>query len=452
MTSPAQTPPSSKRFTRSVYFFGALGELMFGYDVGVIGVALLFISPEMNLTPFSQGLVVSALLAGAAVGVGCSGVLSDRFGRRPLLLAMSALFVVGGIGGGLAPSTLWLIAARGVMGLGVGASAVVVMVYLAELAPTEHRGRIAALGQFMLVCGILLSYIVAYLLQPWEAWRWMIGISAVPSLILFIGLLAMPESPRWLVQAGRPAEARTVLQRIGQGSRADTEIAAMQQSIMATQAAAMGMGRILSSPGLRRALVACCGLAVLVQLLGVNTIIYYAPTVLIKVGFAQKGAVVANLGIGATNVAMTVLALSLLDRVGRRRLLLIGSVLMTLAMVFLGGAGSAQAASGWLMLAGMLTFLGAFAMSWGACVRVVISELLPQQVRGAIMGYVLVLNWAANFSVGLLFPLLVARLGAGPTFFAFAAMGALSLVFVFRFVPETKGQTLEEIQASLQRG
>ncbi len=425
---------------------------MFGYDVGVIGVALLFISPEMNLTPFSQGLVVSALLAGATVGVGISGVLSDRYGRRPLLLAMAALFTIGGIGGGLAPSTSWLIIARGVMGMGVGASAVVVMVYLAELAPSEHRGRIAALGQFMLVCGILLAYIVGYLLEPWAAWRWMIGISALPSLILFLGLLAMPESPRWLIQAGRAAEARAVLQRIGQGAHADQEIAAIQEAIRSNAPSNGGRGRVFSFPGLRRALVACCGLAVLVQLLGVNTIIYYAPKVLIDVGFAQKGAVIANLCIGVTNVGMTILALSLLDRIGRRRLLLIGSVLMTIAMLLLGGAGSMRQTNGWLMLGGMLGFLAAFALSWGACVRVVISELLPQHVRGAIMGYVLVLNWAANFCIGLLFPLMVARLGTGLTFLGFAGMGAISLAFVFRFVPETKGLTLEEIQTALQQG
>jgi len=440
--------PASRSFARSVYFFGALGELMFGYDIGVIGVALLFITREMHLTPFTQGLVVSSLLAGAAVGVGFAGVLSDRYGRRPLLLAMAAVFAAGGLAGALAPSISWLIVARAVMGVGVGASAVVVMVYLAEIAPTEHRGRIAALGQFMLVCGILLAYGVDYLLEPWGAWRWMIGLSVPPSVLLFAGLLVMPESPRWLVQAGRAGEARAVLQRLGQGDRAEAEIAAIE----AAKTSGVSVGRVFSDRGLRRALIACIGLAILVQFLGVNTIIYYAPPVLIQVGFAQKGAVAANLGIGAINVIVTVLALRLIDRLGRRRLLLAGSVAMTLAMLLLGSAGSSDHADRWLMLAGMLVFLAAFALSWGACVRVVISELLPQSVRGTVMGGVLVLNWVANFSVGMLFPLMLLHLGTGLTFLVFAAMGITSFGFVLRFVPETKGRTLEEIQASFLQG
>jgi len=449
-STPPATARTSRGFTRTVYFFGALGELMFGYDIGVIGVALLFISREMNLSPVSQGLVVSALLAGAALGVGCAGVLSDRFGRRPLLIAMAAVFALGGLAGALAPSVAALIAARVVMGVGVGASAVVVMVYLAELAPAEHRGRIAGLGQLMVVCGIFLAFGVDYLLEPWGAWRWMIGLSAVPSVVLLAGLLAMPESPRWLIQAGRIAEARRVLQRMGRGGRADREIAAIQAASAAARASVeTASGK--SAPGLGRALLACTGLAVLVQLLGVNTIIYYAPTVLMQVGFGQKGAVIANLGIGVVNILVTVVALQLIDRLGRRRLLLTGSVLMTAAMLLLTAAGFSDGTGGWGMLAGMLMFLAAFALSWGACVRVLISELLPQHVRGAVMGYVLVLNWAANFGVGLLFPVMLAHLGMGLTFLVFAGMGALSFGFVHRFVPETNGRTLEEIQALFLR-
>lgn len=454
--SEAAPAPRSRRFTRAVYFFGALGELMFGYDVGVIGVALLFISREMGLTPVTQGLVVSALLAGAAVGVGVAGALSDRHGRRPLIIAMAAVFAIGGLAGALAPSIFALIVARAVMGLGVGASAVVVMVYLAELAPTEHRGRIAALGQLMLVCGILLAYSVDYLLAPWGAWRWMIGLSVPPSVVLLVGMFFMPESPRWLIQAGRVEEARRILRRIGQGAMAEREIAEMQGA-RAGDAGRPLPGfferlRIFRSQGMRRALVASVGLSVLVQLLGVNTIIYYAPTVLIGVGFGEMGAVVANLGIGVINVLLTIAALGMIDRYGRRRLLLGGALAMAGSMFMLGMIGPASGAggalAGWLTLAGMIVFLGAFALTWGACVRVVISELLPQQARGTVMGLVLVLNWAANFLVALLFPIMIARLGTGTTFMVFAALGMVAFAFAARFVPETSGRTLEEIQAS----
>lgn len=449
------TPQAS--FARKVYFFGALGELMFGYDVGVIGVALLFISQEMQLTPTTQGLVVSALLAGAAVGVGCAGILADRFGRRPVTIAMAAVFSIGGLMGAEAPNVEWLIAARAVMGIGVGASAVVVMVYLAEIAPTEHRGRIAALGQTMLVCGILLSYIVDYLLAPWGAWRWMIGLSVPPSLLLLIGMFFMPESPRWLVQVGRSEDAHDVLVKLGRRSTAEAEIFTIQRSLSGA-----GMGRAslahclrtIVAPGVRRAWVISVGLAVLVQLLGVNTIIYYAPTVLMQAGFGQRGAIVANLSIGVVNVLLTLAALTVIDRVGRRKLLLWGSGMMTAAMIFLGVAGVSPASptASWTTFAGMLVFLGAFAISWGACVRVVISELLPQNVRGSAMGLVLVLNWVTNFCVGMFFPLMLAEFGQGGTYMVFAGVGVLALGFVALCVPETKGRSLEEIQASLRGG
>ena len=457
MTDALLAARGTRRFTRVVYFFGALGELMFGYDVGVIGVALLFISRELHLTPFAQGVVVSALLAGAAVGVGAAGVLADRFGRRPMLIATALVFSIGGLVGALAPSVAVLVAARVIMGAGVGASAVVVMIYLVELAPTSDRGRISALGQLMVVSGILLAYVVDYLLAPWGAWRWMIGFSVVPSIVLLIGLWFLPESPRWLVQVGRIGQARAILTRIGRSATADAEIAAMKESTtletgQPTELA--GRLKLFSDPGARRGLVAALGLAVFVQLLGVNTIIYYAPTILMQVGFGQNGAIIANLGIGVINVAVTALALSTIDRFGRRRLLLAGTVVMTLAMLALGAIGAFPLAGGaiaaWITLAAMLVFLASFAMSWGLCTRVVISELLPQRVRGTAMGLVLVLNWTANFCVGLLFPVMLAHLGQALTFLTFAAVGAVALGFVTWRVPETKGRTLEEIQSALR--
>jgi len=453
MTGTAVT--RGRGFPFLAYLFGALGELMFGFDTGVIGVAMLFISKDLTLSATQQGIVVSSLLAGAAVGVGVSGALADRYGRRPLMIVMAAVFTLGGLAGAVAPTYGLLVAARAVMGLGVGASAVVVMVYLSEVAPAAHRGRIASLGQLMVVTGTLLAYVVDYLLSPAGAWRWMIGISVVPSVILLVGLLFLPESPRWLAQHGRREQALRVLARLGRGATATAELAEIVSEARAvTESWGRRVARMLA-PRFRRTLFACLGLAALVQFLGVNTIIYYAPTTLTTVGFGESGAIAANLGVGALNVVVTIVALGLMDRFGRRRLLLVGSLGMTAAMGFLAlvgaVAGIGTGASAWLTLLGMLVFLASFAMSWGMCVRVVISELLPTDIRGSAMGLVLVFNWAANFVVSLLFPIMLAHLGGAATFGIFTGVGVLSVLFVLTLVPETRGRTLEQIQRDLRQ-
>jgi sugar porter (SP) family MFS transporter len=451
----SQSPTDGKRFITMVYFFGALGELMFGFDTGVIGVALLFIKKEMKLSAVLQGWVVSSLLLGAAVGVGCAGILSDRFGRRPVLRMMAAIFALGALGAAFSSNVGWLIFFRCIMGLGVGASAVVVMVYLAEIAPTEHRGRIASLGQLMVVCGILLSYLLDYALSPDAAWRWMIGLGFVPSAILFLGLFYLPESPRWLVKQNRTSEAAAVLRRMGR-SRPESEIREIEaieaQQVKRSLGAAL---QELTGPGLRLALIAALGLAILTQFMGINSIIYYAPTTLVTVGFGQTASIIANVGIGALNVIVTVIALSLVDRAGRRRLLLLGCIGMVLAMVILGitmlalphGNGAVAAVT----LLCLLLFVISFGMSWGVCVRVVISELLPLNVRGSAMGLVLVFNWLANFLVSLIFPIALASVGIAAVFLTFAVLGIMSFFFVLGLVPETKGRSLEKIEADLRR-
>ncbi|MBO0777541.1 MAG: sugar porter family MFS transporter [Ktedonobacteraceae bacterium] len=450
-----QSPTDGRRFTTMVYFFGALGELMFGFDTGVIGVALLFIKKEMKLDSVLQGWVVSSLLLGAAIGVGCAGILSDRFGRRPVLQMMAAIFALGALGAALSPNVIWLIFFRCVMGLGVGASAVVVTVYLAEIAPTEHRGRIASLGQLMVVCGILLSYILDYALSPIEAWRWMIGLGLVPSMILLLGLFYLPESPRWLVKRNRIAEAEAILRRMG---RAQPESEAREIEAIEAQQVKRGLGaalRELAGPGLRLALIATLGLAVLTQLMGINSIIYYAPTTLVTVGFGQTASIIANVGIGALNVIVTMIALYTVDRLGRRRLLLLGCIGMVLAMVILGITTLALPRGNGVVavvtLLCLLFFVVSFGMSWGVCVRVVISELLPLSVRGSAMGLVLVLNWLANFLVSLMFPIALASVGIAIIFLTFAVIGIITFCFVFGLVPETKGRSLEKIEADLRQ-
>ncbi|MFD7500189.1 sugar porter family MFS transporter [Streptomyces sp. NPDC059850] len=442
------TDRTRPRFPLAVYLFGALAELLFGYDTGVIGVAMLSIKRELGIGPGLQGFIVSSLLLGAAVGVGVAGWLSDRFGRRWIIFATGVVFAAGGLGVGFASDVWALIVIRFVMGLGVGASAAVVSVYLVEVAPTRHRGAIGGLGQLMVVLGILLSYGVGYALQPYDAWRWMLGLSAVPALVLSAGIVFLPETPRWLILHGRTDEARASLIRLGRGAGADTELAELDRALrMADRKPGLGFTlRTMAAPGSRRALFGAVGLALLVQFVGVNSILYFAPTTLVHAGFGDNAAVAANLGIGTANVVFTLVGLSIVDRVGRKALLMTGCAVMATAMAVLGAftaLTSHSAATAWFTLICMIVFLASFAATWGVCVRVVISELFPAEIRGSATGLVLVLNWLANFAVSQSFPTLLES-SAALSFFLFAAVCVIAAVFIRNVLPETgRGHVLD---------
>ncbi len=433
----------------AIYGFGALAELLFGYDNGIIGVSMLFLKKEMALSPGLQGLVVSSLLLGAAIGVGTAGRLADRFGRRLMLFMTGVVFALGGAGAYIAPDVWVLIGLRFMMGLGVGASASVVTVYLVEVAPTRHRGSIGSLGQLMVVLGIFLAFVVGFILAPFHAWRSMLGISSIPALILVIGSLFLPETPRWLLQQGRVAEARATLVRLGRSAGVDDELAEISLGVKQAggEMTSRAVLRAMLSPALRRKLFGGIGLAVLVSLVGTNSIIYYAPSTLVHAGFHAGSAVAANVSIGITNVLFTLLGMFLIDRVGRRPMLMTGSACMATSMLVLSVVTASFGVSrltAVVTLLSMLFFLASFASTWGVCVRVVVSELFPTSYRGSATGFVLVLNWLMNFCVSQIFPLLLER-SAHITFLIFGAMGVFSLFFIWQVLPETAGRSLEEI-------
>jgi sugar porter (SP) family MFS transporter len=435
-----------------IYAFGALAELLFGYDTGIIGVAMLSIHSEYNLTPAEQGFVVSSLLLGAAIGVGTAGRLADRLGRRPVIAITGIVFGLGGLAAAFAPTVLVLILARLVMGLGVGASAVVVSVYLIEVAPTKHRGKIGSLGQLAVVTGVLVAYLVGYGLQPSGDWRLMLGLSVAPAAVLVAGLALMPETPRWLVTHGRSADARASVGRLGRPDTASIEVADLEQAYAAENRRSLGAGAVIRrmfAAGVRGRTWAAIGLAVLVQFVGTNSILYFAPTTLVHAGFGETAAVTANLSVGIANVVFTLLGMSLVDRIPRRRLLTIGTVGMVVAMAALSGYSFVEPkpspTGAWVTLVSMIVFLSSFALSWGVCVRVVVSELFPSTIRGTAAGLVLVLNWLANFVVGQTFPTLLAFSGA-LSFAIFAVVGLLALVFIRFVLPETGGgRSLEQV-------
>lgn len=442
------TPGVTTRFANwSTYFFGALGGLLFGYDLGVVAGALLFITPELGLSPWQAGMVTSALVVGAMVGALVCGRLTDRFGRRAVVLLSAVLFALGAVGAAFAPDVLWIVLFRAVMGLAVGGASVTVPVYLSELAPAAARGALSGLNQLMISSGILLAYLVNLALEPFGAWRWMFGVAAIPAVLLFVGAWWQPESPRWLVQKGREAEARAVLGRSRDAVEVDAEIAEIRQVSEVRQ---VGFAELLRDRQLRKLLVLGLGLAVLQQIIGINTIVYYAPTVLKSIGFGDSAAIITNAGLGALTVVVTVVMLGIVDRVGRRRPLIFGALGMTACMVLLGlvflsgdvGGGG----WGWVAIAGLALFKICFSLSWGGMVWIMLGEIFPLRARGLAMGVATFGNWAGNFVVSMFFPVLLGVLGGG-VFLMFAAVGVVAFLFALLAVPETKGRTLEDIEA-----
>jgi len=435
-----------------VYFFGALGGLLFGYDTGVIAGAILFINEDLGLSPFTSGLVVSSLLVGAMIGAAFAGPIADATGRRKLVLVAAIIFAVGAIGAALATSAGLLILFRFVLGLAVGAASLIVPLYLAEVAPTEIRGAVASLNQLMIVSGILVAYIANSALAGAEAWRWMIALAVIPSLLLFLGMLFMPETPRWLVSKDRDEEAREVLRR----TRDETAVEAEMSDIKRVEGQEEGgLGELLAS-WVRPALLVGMGLAIFQQIIGINTIIYYAPTTLTNVGFGNSAAILANAGIGVINVTMTLVAIRFIDRVGRKPLLLLGAAGMALSLAILGLTSLLLPEPSGVSLVGIITlvclalFIAAFAVSWGPIVWVMLGEIFPLKVRGSAMAVATVLLWGANFVVSLSFPVLLEALGLGWLFLGYALIGLAALFFVRYFVTETKGRSLEKIESDLR--
>ncbi len=434
-----------------VYFFGALGGLLFGYDTGVIAGAILFINKDLGLSPFMSGLVVSSLLVGAMIGAAFAGPIADATGRRRLVLVAALVFAAGAIGAALATNAFMLVLFRVVLGLAVGAASLTVPLYLAEVAPTEIRGAVASLNQLMIVTGILVAYIANSALAGAGAWRWMIGLAVVPSALLFFGMLFMPETPRWLVSKDRDEEAREVLRR----TRDEVAVEAEMNDIKRVESQEEGGLRELLAPWVRPALFVGMGLAIFQQIVGINTIIYYAPTTLTNVGFGDSAAILANAGIGVINVSMTLVAIRFIDRAGRKPLLLAGTAGMALSLTILGltslllpvptGVGPV----GIITLVCLALFIAAFAVSWGPIVWVMLGEIFPLKVRGSAMAVATVLLWGANFVVSLTFPVLLDALGLGWLFVGYALIGFAALFFVRSFVTETKGRSLEEIEADL---
>jgi len=447
MTAEVQAK-SNSGFVYMAAAFAAVGGLLFGYDTGVISGAILFIKTQLALSTFAQELIVSMVLVGAAVGAIAGGKLSDAIGRRKALLLTSSIFILGALICALAHSFGLLLAGRIIVGLGIGLSSTTVPVYISEISPPAARGWQVSLFQLAITVGILSAYVVNYTFaKTADGWRWMLGLAAVPGLLLAIAMMVLPESPRWLSEKGSSEKARAVLKRIRGGVDIEAEFADIQRTV--AESKERGRWADLLYRSLRPALVVGIGLAIFQQVTGINTVIYYAPTIIQSAGIpSASGAILATAGIGMVNVLMTIVSMWLLDRAGRRPLLLVGICGMIISLGLLGLAFHTQSGGrlAWVAVITLMAYVASFAISLGPIFWLLIAEIYPLKVRGLAEGVAATTNWVANLAVSLTFLSLVQALGASTTFWVYGGLAVGALLFSYYVVPETKGRTLEEIE------
>lgn len=444
---------STRRPTRlNLYtWIVTLGGFLFGYDTGIINGALPFLQQQFQLSPIAEGITTSSLTLGAAAGAVTVGQLVDRYGRRAVLFALALVFIAGSSGIAFAPSLGALIAFRIIVGLAVGAASAVVPLYLAEIAPADQRGAIVTRNQFMIVTGQLLAYSINaalgnVFLHDTSIWRTMFALSIIPAIALFIGMIAVPESPRWLLRAGRTDEAARVLAKTT--TKATAELEQLQASLTAEQDQSTGTLRdLIAHPALRSILVMGATIGIVQQITGVNALMYYGTQMLRESGFATDAALTANIANGAISVIGAGVGIWFVGRLPRRATLTIGLAGTTASLLALALISSYMQGSGraWAVLAVSIVFLVFQQGAVSPVTWVLMSEVFPSRVRGAGMGAATFVSWMANFAVSFSFPQIVAALGLGVTFGIFAVLGIAAIIFVRTRVPETAGRALEDI-------
>ena len=459
---PPLTPgPYRKRLGR-VALVATLGGLLFGYDTSVINGAGGFMSADLGLSPIGLGVAVSALLFASAVGALTGGRISDAIGRRTTILVMAIMFIVGVLAVVTAPGLAMVVVGRIVLGLAVGAASVVVPVFLAELAPFEIRGSLAGRNEFMIVTGQLLAIVMnAIIGNVWGdehagIWRVMFLLAAIPAVLLLVGMLRMPESPRWLVDKGRETEALEILSQLRPEDRAEPELADV---VLARNAEAkrttMDLRGILRNKNLVKIVLIGCGLGFFQQTTGINAIQYYGERVLEVAGFARGGALVASIAPALISVIAAVVALQMMDRFSRRKTFLWGYGLVAVFHVLIGTAGQVlpeSTAKAFVLLALITGFVGAMQLCLNVATWVTLSEIFPQKMRAFGMGMSVFVLWMTNSILGLFFPTIIAGLGLSATFFVFAALNVVAFLFVLKWVPETRGRTLEQLEEDVTTG
>jgi sugar porter (SP) family MFS transporter len=460
MSETMNSDRGSAAYVVLVCMVAALGGLLFGYDTAVIAGAIGFLQEHFGLNATAKGWAAACALLGCVLGVSFAGAFSDYLGRKKTLLLAGVLFLGSAIGTAL-PRSFWaFVIFRIVGGVGVGVASMTSPIYIAEITPARIRGRMVSVNQFAIVSGMLIIYFVNYFIArqgdaAWNrdvGWRWMFASGVLPSGLFLLLLWLVPESPRWLVEAGQVEKARHILTKVDGRQHAAAEIAAIQEAI-ASEAGSLAK---LLEPGLRRALIIGVALAILQQVTGINVFLYFGPEIFKQLGSGVDTALLQTVVVGSVNLLFTIIAIWTVDQLGRKPLMLVGAAGMGLCLVAIGAAAQAGAIAAWVLVF-VLGYIACFALSVGPVTWVLLSEIFPTRIRGRALSVATFCLWSANFVISQSFLMmdenkwLIAKFNHGFPFYIYAAFCVVLVLVVWKLVPETKGRSLEEIEQSWRK-